>query len=183
MDSTEGEGEVTQLTGKQEGTYGTTAMTYLVHCSSFHIIICTWDIPTTGTYIMHCQFEMATHMCMSGHAYIVCACACLCSHTSHIPAYIDDQIDLYNLQGALSSVAEKWYTLGLCLDLSAAELHDIESEREKDPSCYLNGVLKLWVERVDSKPSWKVLIDALRHIEASDLADSLQERFGGCINM
>ena len=95
------------------------------------------------------------------------------------PTCIDDQIGLNDLQGALSSVAEKWYALGLRLDLLAADLHEIESERGKDPSYYLNGVLKLWVERVDSKPSWKVLIDALRHIEATELADSLREKFGG----
>jgi len=75
-------------------------------------------------------------------------------------------------------VAKKWYSLGLHLDVSATELHEIELETGRDPSYYLSGMLKLWLEKKDSKPSWEVVIKALRHIEATELASSLQQKFG-----
>jgi len=75
-------------------------------------------------------------------------------------------------------VAEKWYSLGLHLELSSAELHEIELETGRDPSYYLSGMLKLWLEKKDSKPSWEVVIKSLRHIEATELASSLQQKFG-----
>ena len=57
-------------------------------------------------------------------------------------------IDLNYLQGALSCVAEKWYSLGLYLELSSAELHEIElKEIGRHPSYYLNGMLKLWLQK------------------------------------
>ena len=98
---------------------------------------------------------------------------------SQVGPNTDSQLDLNTVQDALQSVAQKWYTLGLQLDLSSTTLHAVESERDKEPSYYLNEMLKSWLEREDPKPSWRALIEALKKNDETELANRLQEQYGG----
>ena len=90
----------------------------------------------------------------------------------------DSQLDLNTVQDALQSAASKWYALGLQLGLSATTLHEVELEREKESSYYLNEMLKSWLEREDPRPSWRALIEALKKKEETELANRLQEQYG-----
>ena len=90
----------------------------------------------------------------------------------------DSQLDLKTVQDALKSAASKWYALGLQLGFSSTTLHAVESERGQEPSYYLNEMLKLWLEREDPRPSWRVLIEALKKNDETELANRLQEQYG-----
>lgn len=93
------------------------------------------------------------------------------------------QPSLEDLQRCLSSIAPKWYQLGLKLRLSSAELHDIEKKFLKKKSrnknqTYLTEMLKLWLAKAHVSPNWSGLIIGLRGVEEKELADQLKEQYG-----
>ena len=90
----------------------------------------------------------------------------------------DHQIDLNTVQDALQSAAQKWYDLGLQLELGGHTLHVVESETGKDHSYYLNEMLRVWMEREDPRPSWRAVIEALKKNDETELANRLQEKYG-----
>ena len=90
----------------------------------------------------------------------------------------DHQIDLNTVQDALQAAAKKWYDLGLQLELGGHTLHVVELEKGKDPSYYLNEMLRVWMEREDPRPSWRAVIEALKKNDETELANRLQEKYG-----
>ena len=90
----------------------------------------------------------------------------------------DHQIDLNTVQDALQSAAQKWYALGLQLELGSTSLHEVELEKGKEPSYYLNGMLRVWMEREDPRPSWSAVIEALKKNDETELVNRLQEKYG-----
>ena len=83
--------------------------------------------------------------------------------------------DLGLLLEELLDVQHNWYPLGLQLKLRTETLDSIR-QRFSDPTCQLLEMLKVWLTTADN-PSWKTLTDALRNVEASQLADDLEAKY------
>ena len=81
--------------------------------------------------------------------------------------------DLGLLLEELLDVRHNWYPLGLQLKLRTETLDSI---RPSDPTLRLLEVLKVWLTTADN-PSWKTLTDALRDVEASQLANDLEAKY------
>ena len=75
----------------------------------------------------------------------------------------------------LLDVHAKWYSLGVQLKVRTETLDNI-SQRFSDYTLRLLEVLKVWLTTAVN-PSWNTLIDALRNVHASQLADDLDTKY------
>ena len=62
---------------------------------------------------------------------------------------------------SVSTLAAKWFHLGLALGLSYGKLTEIESNHSKDSLRCLTETVNAWLQS-SSNPSWKRLVSALR---------------------
>lgn len=84
--------------------------------------------------------------------------------------------DLVTVRGALLPAAIKWYDIGLELLIPPDTLDTIQSDKNDKSSLCLREMLKICL---DKKPTWKMLIDALRTPAVNDqsLADDLTQKY------
>ncbi len=79
----------------------------------------------------------------------------------------------------LEPAKEQWYNLGLGFKVEQSKLHSIQTDL-KSPMDSLREMLEIWLDHIDTRPSWKQVIDVLRNpvIENQDsLADDLEKKF------
>ena len=84
--------------------------------------------------------------------------------------------DIPLLNDLLNNVkTTKWYHLGLQLDISSYDLDIIEHD-----SCgvedRLRRMLQKWLKSCE-KPSWGIIVNALKSIDEKVLANKLEEKF------
>jgi hypothetical protein len=70
---------------------------------------------------------------------------------------IDDLGEVYDV---MQDARSKWYHIGLELRISPNDLDAIQKEYD-DPEGALTETLKIFLKRVDPKPTWAQLADAL----------------------
>lgn len=68
--------------------------------------------------------------------------------------------DLRVVRGLLYRAREKWYDIGVELEIDVEELNIISS-RFNDPAECLLHMLQLWLRSIDPLPTWNILAAAL----------------------
>ena len=81
--------------------------------------------------------------------------------------------DLYPVYKALQGARNKWYFMGLALELSAADLDSIRKEFHDNPEDCLKEMLKKFLVKGDPKPTWQLFVDALKNIGHGALAEEV----------
>ena len=71
------------------------------------------------------------------------------------------ELSLKNVRGLLYDVREKWYDIGIELEIDAKEL-DIIRDKFADPGTCLLEMIKIWLKSINPQPTWKTLADVLR---------------------
>ena len=86
--------------------------------------------------------------------------------------------DLKSVRREVVAIASKWYDVGLELDLSADELDAIKKANRDNPQDCLRDLLRLWLSRVDTKPTWRALSNALTSpaVNEQALADTIERK-------
>ena len=70
--------------------------------------------------------------------------------------------DLATLVNELHEVRDKWYHLGVQLNMKTSDLNAIRSQYMNNPDDCLLEMLSVWLSRTDpSPPSWRRVVDAL----------------------
>ena len=85
--------------------------------------------------------------------------------------------DLATVLKELYEARTKWYYIGLELKVPWVTLDSIKAQSDDEQERLLEA-LKHWLKTVDPKPTWQVLVDALRScvVEENQLANSLEEK-------
>ena len=83
--------------------------------------------------------------------------------------------DLSHVLEEVVDISARWYQLGLQLGVKPGTLDRIRAQFS-DPRDQLQEMLKTWLETCAS-PSWKILVDALRDVGASQLAETLETKY------
>lgn len=76
---------------------------------------------------------------------------------------------LKEVRGLLYSIRDKWYDIGLELDLDVNILDRIRDQYSADPKVCLVEMLKAWLQSLDPPPTWDALKTAL---EAEPVGES-----------
>ena len=88
--------------------------------------------------------------------------------------------DQKTLVNELQEVVDIWFSLGVQLNMSAADLNSIRADfRDKSSDC-LQEMLLLWLSRNDPfPPSWQRVVDALcsRSIDRPALAERIRRTY------
>ena len=80
-----------------------------------------------------------------------------------------------------SKVSPRWEDIGLYLGIDPDRLEIIKRDnREYCQDCY-REMIKVWYTRVNPRPEWSAIIDAIEHTGYGALAEELrQEHIGAC---
>ena len=77
----------------------------------------------------------------------------------------------------LKDVVERWYELGVQLDVPISKLNEIRCNNSGNVyQCKLH-MLQEWQRRPTLKPSWCTLVDALRNMEENVIAEKIAQQF------
>ena len=79
------------------------------------------------------------------------------------------QKELYN------TVASKWEDIGIQLNIEDGQLAKVKADCSDSGSC-LREMLRIWLKRVDPKPSWRELIEALNDLGEEKRADDIRQK-------
>ena len=71
-------------------------------------------------------------------------------------------LSLKHARKLLYPIRNKWYDIGIELDLNIAELDVIKSQHNDDPAECLLEMIKIWLRSINPCPTWDVLAEALR---------------------
>ena len=86
--------------------------------------------------------------------------------------------DLGTLVNELHEVRDKWYHLGLQLNMKTSDLKAIRSQYMNKPDDCLLEMLSVWLSRTDpSPPSWQRVVDALSSpaVDRPDVAEHVRQ--------
>ena len=93
-----------------------------------------------------------------------------------IPKPRTKSFDLPRLQDELSTVAPKWMILGSKFRMKTEELLQVQEKcRGQSPQHHLAEMLRIWQE---NRPSWRMVVNALKGMDEKDLAARLQAQCG-----
>ena len=86
--------------------------------------------------------------------------------------------DLSTVLEELHEARTKWYCIGLKLKVPVDTLDSIKAQSDNPSECLLQA-LKHWLKMVDPKPTWQVLVDALRShlVEEHQLANTIEDKY------
>ena len=70
----------------------------------------------------------------------------------------------------------KWRYFGAALKMSPLVLDDIEEEVSQLRECY-REVIRRWMRQTEPKPSWQVLVTAIREVKEDRLAVYIKRSF------
>lgn len=84
-------------------------------------------------------------------------------------------LTIKKLMQCLESVG-RWYLLGIQLDLPTHKLDEIANSSHDVAHCRML-MLQEWQKRLDLKPSWHSLVEALRNIDENVIAGKLSKEF------
>ena len=72
---------------------------------------------------------------------------------------------------------ERWYQLGVQLDVPISKLNEIRCNNSSDVYQCKLLMLQEWQRRPTLKPSWWTLVDALRNMKENTVAESISQHF------
>ena len=89
---------------------------------------------------------------------------------------IDNLAQVYR---EVSDVRAKWYNFCLELELPASDLDAIEEGQHGDPDACLREALKIFLRKVQPRPTWKRIVNALESptIHYESLAEEIKKKF------
>ena len=99
---------------------------------------------------------------------------------SHLIICVPDLLtpdDLATLVNELHEVRDKWYHLGVQLNMKTSDLNAIRSQYLNNPDDCLLEMLSVWLSRTEpSPPSWQRVVDALSSpaVERLDVAEKIR---------
>ena len=77
----------------------------------------------------------------------------------------------------LKDIVERWYELGVELDVPLNKLNEIRCNNPGDVYQCKLLMLQEWQRRPTLKPSWCTLVDALRKMEENVIANKIAQNF------
>ena len=77
----------------------------------------------------------------------------------------------------LEDIVERWYQLGVQLDVPISKLNEIRCNNSSDVYQCKLLMLQEWQRRPTLKPSWWILVDALRNMKENTVAESISQHF------
>ena len=88
------------------------------------------------------------------------------------------QEDLKSLHSELHPVSDKWFSLGIQLQISFETLKSIQSDNRTTAECLLE-MLTVWLKQIHPSHTWDILIDALESPPVGEmaLADQLRAKY------
>lgn len=87
--------------------------------------------------------------------------------------------DLQEVQKELWKVRSNWYNFGLEIKMEPSDLDAImQTCKEKSNECF-RSLLSSWLKRADPKPTWNVVVTALRAetVNYGQLADTIEQKY------
>ena len=105
-------------------------------------------------------------------------CTCIHMLYHHMPTHSVGQGDLKSLHSELHPVTEKWYSLGVQLQVPVESLKCIEAEH-KQMSRRLLEMLTVWLKCTTPPPTWNILTEALESPPVGErlLAQQLRDKY------
>ena len=82
-----------------------------------------------------------------------------------------------DLMHQLRDIVERWYELGVQLDVPISKLNEIRCNNSSDVYQCKLLMLQEWQRRPTLKPSWSTLVDALNKMEENVIANNIAEQF------
>ena len=82
-----------------------------------------------------------------------------------------------DLMHYLKDVVERWYELGVQLDVPLSKLKEIRSNNPSDIYQCKLLMLQEWQRQPTLKLSWCMLVDALHKMEESVIAEKIAQQF------
>ena len=105
-------------------------------------------------------------------------CSCIHMLHRHMPMHPVGQGDLKSLHSELHPVADKWYTLGVQLQVPIETLKCIRRENLPMTECLLE-MLTVWLKCTTPPPTWNILTEALESPPVGErlLAQQLRDKY------
>ena len=69
-----------------------------------------------------------------------------------------------------------WEDIGILLKIEDGELNRVKSDNDRSGSC-LREMLKIWVRKVNPKPSWSSMAEALEVLGEERLAEHIRKTY------
>ena len=82
-----------------------------------------------------------------------------------------------DLMHHLKDIVERWYQLGVQLDVPISKLNEIRCNNSSDVYQCKLLMLQEWQRRSTLKPSWCTLVDALHKMEENVIANKIAQQF------
>ena len=74
-------------------------------------------------------------------------------------------------------MAAKWHNLGVMLEIDNGELSKVQSNNAGNSDDCLREMLKIWLKKVDPKPSWSSMAEALDDLREQSLAERIRKTY------
>ena len=86
--------------------------------------------------------------------------------------------DLRIVRNELFDAAMKWYDIGLEVGLECSTLDNIRDMYQDNKDC-LREMIKCFLNQVNPRPSWKIVVDALRSkaVNFGQLAETIENSY------
>ena len=83
--------------------------------------------------------------------------------------------DLKTVRKELFDAATKWYDIGLEVGLECSTLDNIKGMYQDNQDC-LREMIKCFLKQVNPKPTWKIVVDALKDkaVNYGQLAEAIE---------
>ena len=85
------------------------------------------------------------------------------------------------LQQLYHTVADKWYPIGIYLEIPEGQLKAIDKQHRGDPQkCVMAMLTESWLLRVSPPPTWEEIAEAVEFVGYPDVAQKLRDKFCEC---
>ena len=75
------------------------------------------------------------------------------------------------------TVASKWKSIGILLDISEEELSTIYERYHGDPQKCLMGMLNVWLHQTNPPANWPDIAAAVKFIGKHDIAREIRQKY------
>ena len=84
---------------------------------------------------------------------------------------------LKQLMRELRVKAAEWEDIGVELEVDDGDLKQIKSDNPVDSKSCLRELFRRWLQRIDPKPSWTGIIDAVASLGDQELASRIKSQY------
>ena len=74
-------------------------------------------------------------------------------------------------------MASNWENIGILLNVDDGHLSKIKADYRGESGDCLREMLRVWLKKVDTLPSWKMIVEALGCLGEEKLSKELRERY------